>query len=102
MIGIIAVLIACRNLIDSLAQQLDQGMISMARRSWIINLACSLTENVETLIYLSHEKKAGIAGDLCTLKIYADGSVEIRPYRPCLFVTNYAHADSPPSNEFVT
>jgi hypothetical protein len=96
MIGIIAVLIASRNLIDSLPQQFEQGMIRMARRSWVINLACSLNENVETLIYLSYEKKAGIAGDLCTLKIYVDGSVEIRPYRPCLFVTNYAHAIPPP------
>ena len=31
MIGIIAILIYCRNLIDSLAQQLEQGMIRMPK-----------------------------------------------------------------------
>jgi hypothetical protein len=36
-IGVIAILIACRNLIDPLAQQLEQRMIRMPRRSWIIN-----------------------------------------------------------------
>jgi hypothetical protein len=77
-------------------------MIRMATRSRIINLGRRSTEYVEALINLSHEKKAGIACDLCALKIDADGPVKIRPYRPCLFVTNYAHADSPPSNAFVT
>jgi hypothetical protein len=51
-------------------------------------------------IDLLHEKKAGIGGDLCSLKINADGAVEIRPYGPSLVVTNRAHAASPPSDGF--
>jgi len=75
-------------------------MIPMATRSRIINLGRRSTEYVEALINLSREKKAGIAGDLCTLKIDADGPVEIRPYSPCLFVTNCAHHTFFPSDEF--
>jgi hypothetical protein len=54
----------------------------------------------KSLIDLPHEKKAGIDGDLCSLKINADGSVEIRSYGPSLFVTNCAHAAFPPSDAF--
>jgi hypothetical protein len=75
-------------------------MIRTATRSRIINLGRRSTEYVEALINLSHEKKAGIAGDLCTLKIDADGPVEIRPYGPCLLVTNCAHHTFLPSDEF--
>jgi hypothetical protein len=101
-IGVIAILIACRNLIDSLPQQFEQGMIRMSRRPQVIDLGCRATENVEALIDLPQDKEAGIGGDLCALKINADGPVEIRPYGFLLFVTNRAHADSPPSNAFVT
>jgi hypothetical protein len=48
------------------------------------------------LVNLSHEKKAGITGDLRALKINADGSVETWPYGFLLLVTNRAHADFPP------
>ena len=92
--------IACRNLIDSLPQQFEQAMIRMSGRSRVIDLGCRATEDIEALIDLSHEKKAGITGDLRALKINADGSVEFRPYGPCLFVTNCAHAAFPPSDEF--
>ena len=51
-------------------------MIAMSSRSRIINLGRGTTENAEPLIDLPHEKKAGIGGDLCALKINADGSVE--------------------------
>jgi hypothetical protein len=102
MIGVIAILIACCDLIDSLPQQLEQGMIRMACRSWVFNLGCSLTEDVEMLIDLPHYKKTCIAGNPCALKINADGAVKFRPYRPCLFVTNCAHGDFPPSDEFAT
>jgi hypothetical protein len=102
MIGVITILVSCRNLIDSLAQQLKQGMIRMSRRSWIINLRRSATEDVEPLIDLPHEKKSGIGGDLCALKINPDGAVKLRPDGPSLSVTNRAHATFPPSDEFAT
>jgi hypothetical protein len=100
MIGVVAVLITCRHLIDSLAHQLEQKMIRMARRSRIITLGRRSTKDAEALIDLSHKKKPGIGSDLCALKINANGSVEIRPYCLLLFVTNCAHADLPPSGEF--
>jgi hypothetical protein len=74
----------------------------MTKRSWVIHLGRRSTENVETLIDLPQDKEAGIGGDLCALKINADGPVEIRPYGFLLFVTNRAHADSPFSDEFAT
>jgi hypothetical protein len=75
-------------------------MIRMSRRSRVINLGRSTTEDVESLIDLPHQKKPGIGGDLCDLKINANGSVEIRPYGPSLFVTNCAHTAFPRSYEF--
>jgi hypothetical protein len=102
MIGVIAIFIACCYLIDSLSQKLKRGMVRLSCRPRIFNLRCRSTENVESLIDLPHEKKAGIAGYLCTLKINADGSVKFRSYGPCLFVTNRAHADFTPSDAFVT
>jgi len=96
LIGIIAVLIARRHLIDPLAQHLEQGMIRVAWQSRVIDPGRHTAEGVEPLIALSHEKKAGISGDLCALKINANGFVEIWPYGPCLFVTNCAHAAFPP------
>jgi hypothetical protein len=98
MIGVIAVLIACGNLIDSLPEQLKQGMIRMAMRSWVINFGGRSTEDVETLIDLPHDKKICIAGDLCALKIDVDGPVEIRPYRSLFLVTNCAHHTLLPSD----
>jgi hypothetical protein len=76
-------------------------MIRVASRSWVISLGCSLSENVETLIDFPHQKKAGIAGDLCTLKINADGAVKFRLYDSTLYVTKYAHPACPPSGRFV-
>ena len=46
------------------------------------------TENVEPLIDLPVEKKTRIAGDLCALKINADGAVKFGPDGPSVFVTN--------------
>jgi hypothetical protein len=100
MIGVIAILIACRNLIDSLPQQLEQGVIRMPWRSGVIDLGRRSTEDVETLIDLPHDKKTCIAGDLYALKINAEGRIEFRSYSPCLFVTNYAHHTFLPSDEF--
>ena len=54
----------------------------------------------KSLIDLPHEKKPGIGGDLCALKISAHEFVELRSYGPSLFVTNCAHAAFPPSYEF--
>jgi hypothetical protein len=99
-IGVIAILITCGDLIDPLAQKLEQRVIRMSRRPRVIDLGCRATENVEALVNLSHEKKAGITGDLRALKINADGSVETRPYGFLPLVTNCAHADFPPSGEF--
>jgi hypothetical protein len=76
-------------------------MIRTATRSRIINLGRRSTEYVEALINLSHEKKARIAGDLCALKIDADGPVKIRPYGSLFLVTNRAHHTSLPSDDFV-
>ena len=55
--AVIAVLIACRYLIDSLAQQLERGMIRMSKRSRIINLGRSTAEDVQPLIDLLMRKK---------------------------------------------
>jgi hypothetical protein len=71
-IGVIAILIACRHLIDSLPQQFEQGMVHMSRRPQIINLGCRSTENVEPLIDLPHDKKARIGSDLWAPKTNAD------------------------------
>ena len=90
-IGVIAILIACRNLIDPLAQQLEQRMIRMPARSWIINHRLHTGKDVEPLMDLSQEKKAGLAGDLCALKINPDGAVKFGPDGPSLFVTSRAH-----------
>jgi hypothetical protein len=89
-------------LTDSLPQQLEQGMIRVPDRSWVINFGRRAIEDVETLIHLPHDRKTCIAGDLCALKINADGSVEIRPYGSPLLVTNCAHAACPPFDEFTT
>jgi hypothetical protein len=62
-------------------------MIRMSKRSRVIDLGRGTTDDVESLIDLPHEKKAGIGGDLCSLKINADGSVEIRPYGASLSPT---------------
>ena len=99
-VALIAILITCCNLIDPLAQQLEQGMIRMSRRSRIINLGRSTTEDVESLLNLPHEKKAGIGGDLCTLEVNANGAVEFRPYGFCMFVTKCAHATFRLPDEF--
>jgi hypothetical protein len=101
-IAIIAILIAPCDLIDSLAQKLEQGVVRMSRRPRIFNLRYRSAENIKSLIDHSHEKKACVAGDLCALKINADRAVKFRPYGPCLFVTNYAHADFPPPDAFMT
>jgi hypothetical protein len=45
MIGVIAVLIACRYLIDPLTQELKQRMVRMSRRSRVVNLGGSTTED---------------------------------------------------------
>jgi hypothetical protein len=91
-----------RDLIDSLPQQLEQGMIRMAGRSEIIDLGRRTVENVESLVNLSHQKKAGIGGDLCALEVNADGAVKFRPYGPYLLVTNCAHKAFPPPYESAT
>jgi hypothetical protein len=74
----------------------------MLRRSRVINPGCYTTEDVEPLIDLPHEKKACVGGDLCALKINADGAVKFGPDGPSVFVTNRAYADLPPSDEFAT
>jgi hypothetical protein len=102
MIGVIAILIACCNLIDSLSQQLKQCMIRMSCGPRVIDLGRRSMKDIEPLIDLPEEKEAGVGSDLCAQEINADGAVKFRPYRPCLFVTNCAHADFPPSDEFAT
>jgi|GEM_PF-1220591 len=62
----------------------------MPRRSRVINLGLSTTEDDESLIGLPRKKKAAIGGDPRSLKINTAGSVEIRPYGPRLFATNCA------------
>ena len=71
----------------------------MSRRPRVIDLGCCATEDVEALVNLSHEKKAGITGDLRALKIYADGAVKFGPDGFSLFVTNRAHEAFPPTDE---
>jgi len=89
--AVIAILVACRKLIDSLAQKLKQRMIRMSRRSWIINQRLYTANYVETLIHFSHQEKTCIGSDLCALKINVDGAVKFGPGGPSLFVTNRAH-----------
>jgi hypothetical protein len=72
----------------------------MTRRSRIVNLGCRSTKNIEALIDLPQEKKAGIAGNPCTPKINADGAVKFRLYGSLFLVTNRAHKPSPSSGEF--
>jgi hypothetical protein len=100
MIGIIAILIASGNLIYPLSQQLEQRMVCVSCGPRVIDLGRRRIEDVEALIYFSHQEKARIGRNLRALKINADGSVETRPYGPCLFVTNCAHAAFPPFDEF--
>jgi len=50
----------------------------------------------------NYEKKDGIGGDLCALKINANGSIKIRPYGYPLLITNCSHPDCLPFGEFVT
>jgi hypothetical protein len=99
-IGVIAILIACRNLIDSLPEQFEQGVIRMASRSGVINSRGGSIQDAEAPIDLPHDKKARIGSHLCAPKINADGAVEFRPDGPCLFVTNRAHKLSPSLDEF--
>jgi hypothetical protein len=66
----------------------------------MVNLGRGSIEDVEAMIDFPHDRKTVIAGDLCALKINADGSAEIRPYDSALSVTTGAHADSPPPEEF--
>jgi hypothetical protein len=89
-IGVITVFIACRDLINSLAQQLEHGMIRMSGSSRIVNLGLCAAEDVEALIHLPHYKKACIGGDLCVLKINADGTVKFGPDVP-LYLSPTAH-----------
>ena len=49
---VIALLIACRCLLDPLTQQLKQGMIRISRRSRVVNLGRNAIEDVEPLIDL--------------------------------------------------
>jgi hypothetical protein len=97
-VALVAVLITRRHLIDSLAQELEQRMIRMPMpvRSWIINQRLYTAQEVEPLINLPQEKKAGVGGDLCAPEINADGGVKFRPYGPSLLVTNCAHKAFPP------
>ena len=97
--AVIAILVACRKLIDSLAQKLKQRMIRMSRRSWIINQRLYTANYVETLIHFSHQEKTCIGSDLCALKINVDGAVKFGPGGPSLFVTNRAHEAFPPTDE---
>jgi hypothetical protein len=90
-IGIIAILITRRNLIDSLPQQFEQRVIRMTSRSGVINLRRGNTENVEALIDLPQDKKTRIRGYLCAPKINADRAVKFRSYGLSVFVTNRAH-----------
>src|SRR5208337_895145 len=89
--AVIAILIACRNLIDPLAEMLKQRMIRMSRRSWIINQRLYTAKDVEPLIHFSHQEKTCIGRDLCALKINADRAVKFGPDGPSLFVTNRTH-----------
>jgi hypothetical protein len=66
-------------------------MIRMAGRSWVIDLGRRTAGNVESLVALSHQEKAGVEGDLYAPEINADGAVKFRPYGPSLLVTNCAH-----------
>jgi hypothetical protein len=96
---LIAILIARRNLIDSLPQQFEQRVTRMTSRSWVINQRLYTAKDVEPLIHFFHQKKACIGGHLCAPKINADGAVKLRPYALRLFVTNCAHAAFPLSYE---
>jgi hypothetical protein len=77
-------------------------MIRMPWRSRIINQRLHAAKDVEPLINLPQEKKAGVGGDFCALEINADGAVKFRPYGPSQLVTNCAHKAFPPPCEFAT
>jgi len=72
MIGVIAIHLARRYLIDSLPQQLEQEMIRTSKRSRVVNHRICIAEDVGALIHLSYQEKACIGSDLCARKINAD------------------------------
>jgi hypothetical protein len=69
MIGAVAVFAARRGLIDPLAQQLEQGMISMSRGSRIFTPGCDSLQKLESFIYLPHEEEAGFRRNLGALGV---------------------------------
>jgi hypothetical protein len=52
-------------------------------------------DNFETVIYLSHQEKTNVRGDLGALKIYHDGPVKIRPDHLFLAFTTIEHLGVP-------
>jgi len=51
----------------------------MSRGPWVLQAISHRGDDFETVIYLSHQEKTNVRGDLGALEIYHDGSVKIRP-----------------------
>jgi len=58
-------------------------------------------DDFETVIYLSHQEKTNVRGDLGALEIYHDGSVKIRPDHLFLTFTTIEHF-GPPNLTIIT
>jgi hypothetical protein len=69
MIGVIAIFIACRYLIDPLAQELKQRMICVARRPRVFDPGRISLQKFASFIYLPHEEEAGVRSDFGTLEV---------------------------------
>jgi len=54
--AVIAILIACRNLIDPLAQELKQQMIRAARRPRVFDTGRDSLQKFASFVYLTHEE----------------------------------------------
>jgi len=69
MIGIITIFIACRYLIDLLAQELKQRMIRVARGPRVFDHGRDSLQKFESFVYLPHEEEAGVRSDFGTLEV---------------------------------
>src|SRR5208283_940272 len=75
-IGVVAVLITSRYLIDPLANHLKLRVFAVNPGSGILQVTPDWTQDAETLVYLSQQKETCVRGNLGTLKIYHDCRIE--------------------------
>jgi hypothetical protein len=67
----------------------------MSRRPQVLQAISHGGDDFETFIYLSHQEKTNVRGDLGPLEIYHDGAVKIRPDHLFLAFTTIEHLGDP-------